>query len=269
MSQSTFLPEDYITAKSEGRANVIALSLYAVVLAGVIGACIVTTRSLLEVRGRNRTASELLGVEGKKIEQIKSLESQRAQMMEKAEITAALIEKVPRWALLGETTLRMPLDMRLEQLCLKSTRAVAPPPPAESKPTTGAPLVKSLTDKVTGSKKEPPKPKVTAPVFTYALTIDGSAMRNNDVADYIASLKQSPVLDKVEMTFIKVVNEKDKEVRKFEVTANVRTNVDSTVLSDSLRRLISARSQAIAGRDAEKKTKATGATASAGEKGGE
>ena len=49
-------------------------------------------------------------------------EEQRAQMMEKAEITAALVERVPRWAVMGEVTLRMPMSMRLDSLTIKSSR---------------------------------------------------------------------------------------------------------------------------------------------------
>ena len=48
--KSSFLPEEYVAAKSEARANILVLSLFAVVLAGVIGA------ELLQHTGTRRLA---------------------------------------------------------------------------------------------------------------------------------------------------------------------------------------------------------------------
>lgn len=266
---NSFLPADYIREKSERRANLLTLTLFAIVMGGVIVAFGVTNRSWQQLRSRQATVNELYVQEGQKLEQLKALEAQRAQMMDKAEITAALLEKVPRWAMLGELTLRMPTDMRLDSLALKSTRTDTKPQavdPKAAKPGP-TPLVKSLTDKVSGKKVEPPKPKIAPPKFTYALTIAGTAQQNNDIADYIASLKQSPVLDKVEMAFIKVVREKDTELRKFEVTATLRIDADSVRLSESLRKLVTDRAAQLAGETND--GKAQPATAAVTEKEGQ
>ena len=127
---SSFLPEDYVARKTESRVNILILALFALVLGGVVAAFVVTNRHWHGIRARQLIVNDQWSQEGKKMDQLKALQGQRAQMMEKAEITAALIERVPRWAVLGEIALRMPVDMRLDTLMIKSTRAnpvVAPP----------------------------------------------------------------------------------------------------------------------------------------------
>src|ERR1043165_4191511 len=165
-ASSSFLPEDYIARKTETRVNILILGLFALVLGGVVAAFVVTNRHWHEIRARQETVNEQWGLEGAKMEQLKALEQVRAEMMEKAEITAALVERTPRWAVLGEVTLRMPQDMRLASLMIKCTPP-APPPATPAKGPGAKPLVKSLTDqisdKLSGSTPAPDKPKVTPP----------------------------------------------------------------------------------------------------------
>jgi Tfp pilus assembly protein PilN len=251
-NHNSFLPEDYIKAKSESRANILTLGLFAVTLACVLGAFVVTKGMVQSVQARKARVNEQFSLAGKKIDQLKSLESQQAQMMEKAEITSALIEKVPRWAVLGEITLRMPTDMKLELLQVKSTRTEPPkpPPPTKATPSQG---IKSLTSKVANAvkgeqPKEPERPKPQVVRFDYALIIEGSALRNNDVADFLASLKRSPVLDKVDMPYIREQRDGDRELRKFQITATIKNSLDTKVLADSLKTLVAERAAALATR---------------------
>ncbi len=239
-ANNSFLPEEYIARKTESRINILILTLFAMVMAGVVGAFFVTNRRWEHLRDRQEFVSEQYEQEGKKIEQLKALESQRAQMMEKAEITSALLERVPRWAVLGEITLRKPMSTTLDSLVIKSTRVDPMPPPAKDvKP---VPIVKSLTGKLAGTPAPTPeKPRVMPPTFTYALTITGGAENNADVADFLASLQSSPIFEKVELAFIREAKERDRQFRKFEFTGRVRTDTDTTVLAASLSKLKSDR----------------------------
>lgn len=256
---SSFLPEDYVASKAESRANILVLSLFAIVLASVLGAFVVTQRQVHAINARKERVNVQIEAAGKKIEQVKALEQQRAQMMEKAEITAALVERVPRWAVVGEIALRTPLDMRLEQVWIKSTRVEPPKGPAPGAP--AAPVIKSLTQKLTGEKpKEPERPKPQAPRFTYAVTIEGAALKNNDIADYISGLKRSPILEKVEMAYIRDAKINDTVLRKFQITATLKSDTDPRLLAQSLKGVMDARTAAIAGREAEKNGEKTATT---------
>lgn len=258
---NSFLPDDYVRRKAEARANLLTLTLFAVVLAAVVGAFLFTNQRWQQVRARANEVNDLYVAEATKIEQLKALESQRAQMMEKAEITAALCERVPRWALLAELTLRMPLSMRLDSFALKSKRLDPPAPVAataakDAKGVKAADakekgIVKSLTDKVTKSGGEPQRAKVYAPKFEYSLVLAGTAEENNDIADYLAQLKDCNVIDKVELQFIRESKEGDRLFRKFEVAMVVKTDADTKALSTSLTNLVAKRTADMAGKAAE------------------
>jgi len=77
----SFLPEDYIARKSETRANLLCLSLFGVVMFAVIGAFFVTNRQWLSVRREQETINKLYTKETMKIEQLKSLEEQKTEML--------------------------------------------------------------------------------------------------------------------------------------------------------------------------------------------
>ncbi len=227
--------------QGDTRANLLMLTLFSVVLAAVLGAFVVTNQKWNRLRDRQASVDEQFIEAAKQIEELKKLESHRASMMEKAEITAALIEKVPRWALLAEIALRMKDDMMLSDVQLKSKRLdppvtpKAPPPPVKSLAGKSAAAGKQAAN----APKTDEKPKVSAPKFDYTLTIKGAAKRNNDIADFLTSLKDSPVLTRVELTFIREQKRSDQELREFEITAVVRADAPGQALADSLRGLSS------------------------------
>jgi Tfp pilus assembly protein PilN len=247
-ASDSFLPEEYVAERADARANALTLTLFAIALAGVVAAFFVTNRHWQSLRSRQEAINAEYQAEGKKIEQLKSLESQRAAILEKAEITAALVEKLPRWAVLGEITLRMPLTMRLDQCSLKSTRVNPTPPGGVPGKTPPQSLVKNIADKGKDKKGDPKKeekPRIEPPKFEYALSIEGTADENNDVADFLASLKQSPAFDTVELTFIKDAKELGRDMRKFQITASLRKGAGTGELSTSLQDLVIRRTEAM------------------------
>ncbi len=238
----SFLPEDYVARKAETRANIITLALFALVMAGVTGAFVVTTRTWHGLRQQQQTLRAEYEVEAKKIDQLKALEAKRQEVLEKAELTAALAERVPRWALLAELTLRMPAEMRRDMLTFKGKRVTAP----SAAPAAGGATRSLMGNAAKGAKPAAPaeKPKPVPPQFEYQLTLAGTANSNNEIADYIAALRESPVLKDVELQFIREGKENDRVVRKFELLALVRNDVDSKSLGDSLTALVAAKEAA-------------------------
>lgn len=234
---NSFLPQDYIARKSDTKANIFLLSFFAIVMAAVVGAFMVTYRQKVELRQRLVSVSASYNAEAKKIDQLKQLESQRAQIMEKAQVTAALVERVPRWAVNQEIALRMAPTMRLHEFKVKSIRTDPAPLAAKDAP----PPVKSLTSKFTGKKEEPKTPVVVAPTFRYNVTIIGGAKENNDIADFYSSLRSSPIFDDVDLAYIRESKGDDNLPRKFEISATLRSDADPATLSKSLQDLLAKR----------------------------
>lgn len=224
----SFLPADYVTRKNESRANVLCLSLFGAVMCGVVGAFFVTNRQWLTVRKEQQIINVQYAQEAQKIEQLKQLETQRAEMLEKAEITTALLERVPRSVLLAELVQRMPATITLLDLGLEAKRIADP----KADPKTGKPTPGTLSKApAPGAKPGAPapeiKPKPTAPKFDFSLKLQGVARVNNDVADYLRYLKECPLLTNVELTYIKERTIEDTALREFEITAKIRPDADA------------------------------------------
>jgi Tfp pilus assembly protein PilN len=227
---ASFLPGDYVARKAEMRANLICLALFGVVMFGVTGAFFVTNRQWLQVKRSQEQITGQYTMEAAKIEQLKTLEKQKAEMMDKAEITTALIERVPRSVLMAELITRMPDDITLLELSLVSKRIKETP--VVSKDAKAGPQIKTLsTAKPAAGKgdvKEPPAPeKIAPPKFEFTLRMIGVARVNNNIADYIQSLKECPLLENTDLKYIKEISIEKLDLRKFEIEATIRKDADA------------------------------------------
>jgi len=224
----SFLPEDYVQKKNELRTNFITLTLFGVVMFAVVGAFFVTNRRWQSVREQQLAINDQYQHEAQKIDQLKALEAQRQAMLEKAEITTALIEKVPRSVLLAELITRMPSDLTILDLKLQSKRIEPPKPQA-----TPDKKVKTLASSqgkgqaAAKTEKPPEKEPVRAPRFDFTLNLEGVAGVNNDISDYLSSLKNCSLLDRLELPYIQVTNIDNVELRKFSIQAGIAPSADA------------------------------------------
>jgi hypothetical protein len=234
-SSASFLPQEYVARKNEMRANLFCLTLFGVVMFGVVAAFFVTNRQWLQVKSQQKTVTVQYTQEAARIEQYKRLEAQKTEMMDKAEITTALVEKVPRSRLISEVVTRMPKDITLldVQLISKRLKEAAPANPTAVAAAQGQ--IKTLTpsSKTAAAKgapapaKEQPKERITAPKFDFTLRLVGVARVNTDVADYLQSLKNCPLLAQVDLKYIKETSIEKLELRKFEIEATIRKDADA------------------------------------------
>ena len=222
----SFLPTDYVASKQEHRSNFMALVLFSIVIFSVVSAFMFTNRQWASVRQEQKQIDAAYESETRKIDQLKAIEGRREKLLDKAEITTALIDKVPRSVLLAELVTDMPRDVTLEKLELESKRIKPPKPDAADK------KVRSLTSKRgSGKKEEPEKPKVLAPSFEFTLKITGVAGDNNAVADYLQALKECTLLDSIELKYISATHLDEMTLRKFEIEARIRDGADATALA--------------------------------------
>lgn len=234
-TEGSFLPEDYIARKAEMRANFIAVSLFSIVMFLVVSAFFVTHRRWSSIRVEQVSINEEYAQEKKKIEQLEVLDKERGRMLAKAEVTTALLEKIPRSVLMAELTAKVPENITIEEIELASKR-IDPNKevrPADEKPK--AAPVKTLAPK---GKAPPPeaakpeeKPEVKAPRFESTVKISGLSSVYNDITDYAALLQASPLLEKVELVYIKESKVQERELHKFEITAQLRPNADARALA--------------------------------------
>lgn len=229
----SFLPEDYLERRFERRTNIFSLTLFAVVMVGVVGAFLVTNRQWNDVRRYQEAINVRYSQAAKDIEQLKMLESQKGQLMEKAELTTALIERVPRSILLAELINRMPTDITLLELEMKSTRITDKAQPKDGD-ASGKPAAKAKSGgsaKTARSSKdgapEEPKGAVTPPRFQTKVILVGVTTTHDSVARYVAMLQKCPLLTNIDLKFSEKTIIRDRDMYKFRIEADIRKDADA------------------------------------------
>jgi Tfp pilus assembly protein PilN len=235
----SFLPEDYIERRTESRTNLLALSLFVVVSLGVVGAFLVTSRQWHDVKRHQEAINVRYAQAAKDIEQLKQLEERKESLLQKAELTTALIERVPRSILLAELINRMPADVTILELEVKSTRIAEPTAPAADpkakRPSKSSKSAKgdakasraAKNDKPEQKEDKPAKPVIAPPRFTTNLILVGVTTTHNSVAQYVAELQRSPLLTEVEIRFSEKAIIQEQELNKFRIEARLKTEADA------------------------------------------
>lgn len=223
-----FLPEDYLQRRAERRTNMFALTLFGVVMVGVVGAFLVTNRQWHDVKRYQEAINVRYAQAARDIEQLKTLEAQRAQLLEKAELTTALLERVPRSVLLAELINRMPTDVTLLDLEVKSTRTTNPPPTAsaDTKSKRGGGQV-GRTARAASRAEPDARQVIQPPRYHTKVTIVGVTSSHTSVARYVASLQQCPLLSSVELKFSEKTAIKNREMNRFRIETEIRPEADA------------------------------------------
>lgn len=226
-TSGSFLPESYVANKTQARANALGLTLFIVVMVGIVGAFMVTNRQWNAVKAEQESINALYEEEAQKIEQLKALEEQRVELVSKAEITTALVDRVPRSVLLAEIVTAMPDPVTLLEFELESKRVKVKAPSKSSSKSGSSVRTISSRDRKSSSKKKEEPPKPQPPRFETSLSLIGVATANNDIADFLANLKDCPLLEDVEIEYIRESRMQDLDLRKFRVNAKVRRDADA------------------------------------------
>ncbi|GAB5497093.1 MAG: hypothetical protein Phyf2KO_21730 [Phycisphaerales bacterium] len=224
--QDSFLPEDYVKSKGERRANMLSLTLFGVMMLAVVAAFFATNRRWMSVRNEQRSINAMYVREAEKIEELKELEKQRAEMVSKAEVTAALVERVPRSVLFAELVSRMPVDLTLTEFELSSEEVKRS---RGSKRSGGVRTLSGKSSKSKNAKKgeEEAESSIYIPEYDQKLRIVGVGLSNDDIADYIENLRDCDLLDSVELKFIKESKIDGVLLRSFELSAAIRKGADA------------------------------------------
>ena len=112
----SFLPEDYIEKKIARRTNIVCMALFLVVMGGVIGWYFVTSIRGSEVRDLQKQVNASFEEAAQRLEQLEKLQAHKQKMIQKAEVTSVLVERVPRSLVLAELINHMPIQLSLTNL---------------------------------------------------------------------------------------------------------------------------------------------------------
>ena len=224
MEKTSFLPEDYLQNRIHRRTNLICLTLFVIVMAGVVGAFLVTNQQRVEVLRQQRQVDKNFEQAAARLEQLKGLQDRKQRMLQKAKVTAMLLERVPRSNILAELINNMPdlvslVNLELETKVDKTKR---------HKPRTSLEAAKQKVRRKKTRGKNADRPEEQTPRIVptrVIITLTGTAATDVDVADYMTSLDRSPLFEMVNLLFSEQILIDDEPVRKFKVEMLLNQNL--------------------------------------------
>ena len=197
MDKVSFLPEDYQKKRLHRRTNVISIALFTVVMGVIVMAFAATDRQRSEVRAELVEINEKFEEAARRLEQLDELRDRKKQIIRKANVTAALLERVPRSLVLAELINHMPGKVSLLDLDMKTTVVKVR---RMSKSALQKAKDKKKKDKEAG-KSELDLPKIQPSEVTLQLT--GVADTDVQVAAYMHELGASSMFQDVNLAYSK------------------------------------------------------------------
>jgi len=206
----SLLPDDYVRRRSQHRANIVVLALFAIVMSGVIVAAILLDQSNRHTSQVSERISDSYREAAKLVSELKQLEAKRDTVLEKAELCASLLDKVPRSYLLAFVTNAMPEYAALTRFELSTVQAVKKERVAKRRA------------RSTISAKPPGNTASDPPVTIIRAQITGLGATDVEVARFITNLAQNPITDSVDLVYSQQRRIDKTPVREFKVTLELK-----------------------------------------------
>ncbi len=229
MTTINLLPEDYIQRRCERRANIGCFILFGMVMVGVLSAAFVSEQRLQNTRGVLEQINQDYAKASRLVEQMHQLEAKKEEMHKKAELTASLLERIPRSTLLAVITNARPKNVSLTEFKLTTAQVVRKKP----RKTPGKGKNKSAKFNAAAKKPGTDKPEKELLVKTELV---GHAETDVDVARFISNLSNSPLTMAVDLEYTKEKKLNDMPVREFKVVLWLRPRIDAIVVAKQARR---------------------------------
>lgn len=215
-NQLSFLPDDYLEGKRQRRTNVVCGILLVAILGSVLAGFGSIESSLRKAESEHAEIDKQYADAAKRIEQVRQMQEKQRKMAHQAELTASLLEKVPRSFLLAEITNAMPagvslMDVRLESRVRASQQAAA----------TGKTQFEMKKAAMDAAGKKPTAPAAQAKLYDVSMKVMGVADNDVQVAQFMARLNQSKLLKDVNLVISDEYTLNEAKMRKFEIDLTV------------------------------------------------
>lgn len=226
MDNASFLPEDYIEQRAERRTNFISLILFGIVMIAVFAAFLVTNREWSQVRASQNAINQQYQLAASKIDELNELEKQKEQMLNKAELAAALVERVPRSNLLAELINRMPARLSLIEFELKSEKVRTKVNAKRSRRSSGRHSGPKRAKTREEAAREGKQKKIEAPKHTVKISMTGIAPTDLEVSRYMAALSSYSLLQDVTLEYSEEREFDNRTMRRFKITMKLSPKAD-------------------------------------------
>lgn len=227
-NQLSFLPDDYLERKAQRRTNAVCAILFLLVIGGVGSAFTLSEKATETIEKQHRKIEEAYVNEAKRIEQVRQMHEKQQRMAHQADLTASLLEKVPRSNILAEVTNCLAPGVSLLEFTMESRLRVK----ASNTPTAMTAYEKRKAERE-GNRNKASDAPAEAKSFDVYMKIAGTAYNDGQVAQFIAKLSKSKLLKDVNLSESAEFNVGDDKLRKFQIEMQLDPDVDISSLAKS------------------------------------
>lgn len=214
---NSFLPEDYLQKKIATRTNAICVTLFGLVMAGVVAAFLVTDRQRGEVRALQSQVNEQFQEAARRIEQLEELQADKSLMKQRAKVAEVLIERVPRSVILAELTNRMPATLSLLEFNM-DTKVIR----GSTRPRTA--IQRAAQRKQKNRKKLANANDLQMKPTELRLILTGVAPTDLEVSQFMAMLNQHELFQDIQLLYSEGTEIHDQSMRKFKLEMLLNQN---------------------------------------------
>lgn len=216
-NNESFLPEDYLQKKIATRTNAICITLFVLVMAGVVGAYLVTDRQRGEVRQLQADVDEQYREAARRIDQLEQLQKDKKVMEQRMKVVEVLIERVPRSVILAELTNLMPSTLSLLEFDMETKALKTAPRPKTA--------IQREAEKNQKDRKKLAEPEPEAIPTELQLTLIGVAPTDLEVSQFLAMMNQHDLFRNIFLRYSEGTTVQDREMRKFEVELTLNQDI--------------------------------------------
>jgi Tfp pilus assembly protein PilN len=209
-NQLSFLPDDYMEKKLRRRTNAILGTLFLIVVSSIGGTFVWKERSLQALQKQKAQLDQEMTEAARPIEQFKQMQDKQRQLAQQAELTASLLERVPRTYLLAEITNGIPAGVSLLDFDLSSRIRSAPAPVATTAFQQRAAEVNSAAAAAINQTSQ-------ARSYDVTMKLTGVATTDVQVAQFITKLNSSDLLTDVNLVVSDEFKIGNDTMRKFQI----------------------------------------------------
>jgi hypothetical protein len=221
-NQLSFLPDDYLETKRQRRTNVICAGLFLAIMSGIGVGFTTVEKSLRVTEKEHDEVVKEYAEAATKISQQRQMQEKHQRLNAQAELTASLVEKVPRSRLLAELTNAKPAGVSFKDVSLDSKlRSGGSGGGAKSQLE-----IKRAAMEAAGGSAKSSAPVPQAKNYDVTVRVTGRADNDVQVAQFMAKLNQSELVQDVNLVVSdeEVVNEA--RMRQFQIEMQINPGAE-------------------------------------------
>jgi Tfp pilus assembly protein PilN len=221
-NQLSFLPDDYLERKARRRANILCGVLAVIVLGVIVSAFQYMEKITKAVDAKYVIVEQQYTDAAKRIEKVNQMRQQQQQVVRRAELAASLVEKIPRSNILAEFTNALPPGLSLVQLMMESKERASIAPPAMT----------AFEQKRAALEGRILNVPVAPKVYDVFLRIEGIALTDIQIGDFMEKLKRSPLFRDVNLIYTEEITQREaggkseEKLRKFQIELMLNPNAE-------------------------------------------